>query len=352
MNENRNFPNLFWAVLFIGVGALLFLSNLEMIEPINLNVLWRLWPVFLVIIGINLLFGKRNRFLASLFSAVLALAIVAFLLFAPTFLDSLPTPEMVTESFDSPLDGADSADIHLDFDRGNLTVSELESGGNLFEAVVSHNETVNFRTSGNNKQTVRLSLNNVGNLQFGDWFSEQQITGEIWLATGIPLDMNIDIGSGNAELNLTELEIENIQADSGSGSLDVFLPGGDFPADLGSGSGSISVGTAEGSELDMKANVGSGRITIVIAEGNFGSVDLDSGSGGITVIVPEGTAVKVRGETGSGGVNLPKDFVRTAGEDGVVGDSGTWTTPGFDQADEQLIIKFSVGSGSLRVQYP
>lgn len=46
MNENRRFPNLFWPVLLIGIGALLFLSNLEMIQPIDVRILWRLWPVF------------------------------------------------------------------------------------------------------------------------------------------------------------------------------------------------------------------------------------------------------------------------------------------------------------------
>ena len=69
------------------------------------------------------------------------------------------------------------------------------------------------------------------------------------------------------------------------------------------------------------------------------------------MIVPEGAAVQVRGETGSGGVNLPRDFDRVAGEEGLSGDSGTWETPGFAEASEQLFIRFEVGSGSLRVRY-
>jgi len=352
MNDDRRFPNLFWPVLLIGVGVLFFMSNLGMIEPIDPRILWRLWPVFLVIIGINLLFGRTNRILASLISAGLALSVIAFLIFAPTVLDSLPTPEMVTESFEAPLDGAESAEIQLDFDRGNITLSELSSGTNLFEAVVRHNEKATFRSSGASRQTVRLTLNDVGAIQFGNWFADQQVSAEVGLAAGIPLDLNIDIGGGNAELDLTSLEIVDLNANSGSGSLEVFLPGGGYPVSLGSGSGSISVETALGSELELKADVGSGRITIRIADGCFGEVDLDSGSGGITVIVPEGMAVRVRGETGSGGVNLPSSFNRIAGDEGVVGDSGTWETPGFAQAEEQLFINFSVGSGSLRVQYP
>jgi hypothetical protein len=352
MNENRRFPNLFWPVLFVGVGVLLLLSNLEMIKPIDYNILWRLWPVFLVIIGVNLLFGRNNRMLVSLFSGVLALGIVAFLYFSPAIVESLPTPQMVTESFDAPLDGAESASVNLDFDRGNLTVDALQGGGNLFEAVVSHNEKATFRASGTSNQTIRLTLNDVGAPQFMNFFSDQQIHGEIGLAAGIPLDLKIEIGSGNADLNLADLEISKIVANSGSGNLEVTLPSGAFSSDFGSGSGSLTIGTARNSQLDLKANVGSGRIMLTVAEGSTGEIDLESGSGGLTVVVPEGTAVRVRGETGSGSVNLPKDFIRVAGSEGMAGDSGTWQTPGFTEAENQLYIQFSVGSGSLRVQYP
>jgi len=352
MDENKNFPRLFWPIIFIGVGALLLLSNLEVIDPIDADILWRLWPVFLVIVGVNLLFGRSNRVLVRLFSAVLALAILAFLYFSPAIVESLPTPQMQTETFSTLLEGAESAEVHLDFDRGNLTVSELTGGENLFEAVVNHNERVTFRTSGTSQQTLRLALNNTNAFRIGNLVSDQKVTGEVWLATGLPLDLDIEIGSGSADLNLAALEITKLHANSGSGGLDIVLPEGEFEADLGSGSGSIKVETAEDSVLDLKANVGSGKISIWVAEGNSGSLELDSGSGGITVVVPEGMAVQVRGETGSGGVKLPEEFVRTAGADSVVGDSGTWQTPGFDQADAKLYIRFEVGSGSLRVEYP
>ena len=352
MNENRRFPNLFWPIVLIGIGGLLFLSNLEIIEPIDVSILWRLWPVFLVIVGINMLFGRNNRMVASLFSGVLAVAIVGFLFFSPQIVDRLPTPQMVTESFETPLDGAEAADIDLDFDRGNLTVTSLDGGANLFEAVVNHNEKVNFQTSGTSRPKVRLSLNDVGAPQIGDWFEDQQITADIGLATGIPLELKVDVGSGSADLFLADMELIGLDANSGSGSLEVELPGGDYSVDLGSGSGSITVDTSPDSVLDLRANVGSGRISIRVEDGSYGKLDLESGSGSITVFVPEGMAVQVRGETGSGGVNLPNDFIRTAGRDGVTGDSGTWQTPGFAEADEQLYIEFSVGSGSLRIQYP
>ncbi len=152
-------------------------------------------------------------------------------------------------------------------------------------------------------------------------------------------------------MDLSGIMLEGLKADSGSGSLTVTLPEGDYPVDLSSGSGSVTVTTGGDSDLDMKVDVGSGRIVVTLADGNSGEVKLDSGSGSITVVVPEGLAVQVRGDTGSGSVNVPSGFVRTSGGENVVGDGGTWETEGFDQAEQQLVIRFDVGSGSIRVQF-
>ena len=68
-------------------------------------------------------------------------------------------------------------------------------------------------------------------------------------------------------------------------------------------------------------------------------------------MVPEGVAVQLRGDTGSGSVNVPPGFGKTSGGDNVVGDGGNWETEGFDDADFQLVIRFDVGSGSIRIKY-
>ena len=348
--EYRRFPNLFWPITLIGLGVVFLLTNLDIIDPVRVDVLWRMWPVFLVLVGVNLLFGRRS-WVSSVLSALLALAVVAFLIFAPQVLDVLPEADMVTESFSEEVDGASSATVTLDFDRGDLKVELLEGSSNLFEAEVTHNEEVDFRTSGSSNRTVRMELENLGAPDFGFMLPDQRITADVGLAGDVPLDLQVEIGSGSADLFLTGLELTSLEAASGSGGIEAFLPAGDFPVKLSAGSGSLDVETAANSELDLNANVGSGRITLTLAEGSSGRVELDSGSGGIRVYIPEGMAVRVDASTGSGSVNVPGGFVRVSGGDNLVGDSGTWESPDFDDADEQVFIDVEVGSGSVRVIY-
>lgn len=352
MNDNRRFPHLFWPIIFIGVGAYYLMANLGMIEAIDFSEIWRLWPVFLVIAGINMLFGRSNRWLASLFSGLLALLVVAFLFFAPMLMDSLPTPERQSEYFSDVMIDVRAADVSIDFDRGSLQIDGSAESGLLFESTVTHDEKVTFNASGTSTRNIRLRLDQVGAPPFGDWLDQSQIRAEIALSPDVPVSLDVNIGGGSAEMDLADLMLEDLKADSGSGGLTAFLPGGDYKVDLSSGSGGLTVETAPNSELDMSLDVGSGRIMVTLAEGNTGEVRLDSGSGSITVVVPEGVAVQLSGDTGSGSVNVPDGFERVSGTERFSGDGGRWQTIGFDEADQQLIIRFDVGSGSIRVEYP
>lgn len=353
MNDNKRTPNFFWPVIFIGAGAILLLTNMGLMdfEVWDLLNIARLWPLILIAIGVNVLFGRNTSWVGSIISLLLGLSMVAVVVFGPTFIEPLPNTELVTESYYDPLGAAESARVNLDFDRGMLVVSPLIDSDNLFETEVSHNGDLDFKTSGDPRRNITLRLDSDSAFWELDFLDDQQINGMVELTPVLPIELYVDIGGGNAELDLDGLTLTELEVDSGSGTIDLVMPAGEVPTNLGAGSGRIEVQTAEGAELDLEIEVGSGRITLTLAEDVFGSVDLQSGSGSITVYVPRELAVRVTGTTGSGSVNVPNDFVRISGSGNISGDSGTWQSPGFDQADEQVVIEFSVGSGSFRVRY-
>ncbi len=84
MSNNRQYRSIFWPIVLLGVGAIWLLSNLGYIQSIDLGFLVRLWPVLLIIIGLDILFGR----VAPWISAVLGLAIIggliAVLIYAPS----------------------------------------------------------------------------------------------------------------------------------------------------------------------------------------------------------------------------------------------------------------------------
>lgn len=350
MSGYRRPPNLFWPILLIGVGVLLLLANLNVIETINIAYLLQLWPLVLIALGIEVLFGRGNAWIGNILSAALVIAALAFLVYAPQLnLGISPAGEYITESFSAEIEDATSANIHLDIDEGDLTVAALEDSGNLIEIEAFHNQNANFRESGSRTKSINFNLDSFRISDFTNLFDADRTEITAGLSSRIPLSLNIDTGSASTALNLEELQLLELSADTGSGRIQVWLPAGDFPVDLGTGSGSIEVTVPAGSVLDLTAGTGSGSIALVVGEDASGRIELDSGSGNLTLEVPEGTALQVSGETGSGNVSLPSGFIRTRGEDSLGGASGTWQSPNFDDAQIKLFVKFEVGSGNFRL---
>jgi hypothetical protein len=355
MSDDRRMPNLFWPVLLIGVGILLLLSNFDFIEGVSFFHLWRLWPLLLIALGVHVMFGRERAWISNLLSLALVAAAIAFLVFAPSLGFSTPSHELISEQFSAPLEGATSANFDFNLDRGKLNIYPLVDSNDLTHVDVTRakdSDEFYFNVSGDTDKYVDIDLDHMDiDFIFGGWIESQNVSVDVGINPDVLLDINIDTGSSSAVLDLSEFDLESLEADTGSGSINLTAPTGDFPINLGAGSGSLTIQLAPNSDVDLEASVGSGRISLSVAEGNSGYVELGSGSGSIAVNVPDGAGVEVSGSTGSGGVRLPADYIRTGGQE-VPGpsESGTWVSPGFDNAKYVLYIDFSVGSGSFRLE--
>ncbi len=79
-NDQRNpYYSFFWPVIMLGAGVIWLLVNLSIISTYNLRVLYRLWPVLIILAGLDLLFSRRLPLLGALL-ALLMIAGVIFLL--------------------------------------------------------------------------------------------------------------------------------------------------------------------------------------------------------------------------------------------------------------------------------
>ncbi|MEK6220787.1 MAG: DUF4097 domain-containing protein [Chloroflexota bacterium] len=352
MDEKKGIQNIFWPVLLIAVGGLFLLANFGVIESFNLILLLRLWPLLLVSLGMRLLIPKY----ANLVSILLVLGAVVYLIAAPALGYEPTKAALITEDFKEPLDNAQKAVVHLDIDRGGLTVAPLDlSTRNIIEVTATHDQIATLTSTGREDKDILFELDVHKDLinffDFEDLFNQVQIETDVQLNPTIPLDLLIELGAGSADLDLSALTLTNLDAGTGSGKLTVKLPSGEFPIDLGAGSGSLTISASANSLLNLDAGVGSGQITLNLAEGVQGEVEVDSGSGRIMINVPAGIGLQITGSTGSGSVQVPSNFIRTQGSDEIgPSKSGTWESPGFDDAEFQVHVRFSVGSGSIFVE--
>ena len=347
----RQKRSLFWPMVFIGVGVMALLGNLGVLSRANFVVLLRLWPLALIMVGLDILFGRRWPILGALIGlGTVALAILLMLI-GPS-MGWGDDAEIKTDTFVEEIGAATSARINLDLSSAPTTVSALGDSDDLIDADLTYNGKIRFNVRGEQEKTVNLSQRSDWSFTWFDWFDDDdKLRWDIALSSRLPLELEIDAGSGSSTLDLHRLQLTELKLDVGSGSVRANLPAAErhYDAQVDGGSGSCTLNLADGAAVSLDADAGSGKITIEIGDQSDVSLRLDGGSGSISIGVPAHAAVRVDvRDGGSGSVHVLSNMERTRrGDD----DKGMWETPGFEDAAYQIeIIVDDLGSGSITVR--
>ena len=313
----RHSPGLFWPIVLIGVGVIWLLGNLGVLTVNPLSMLWRLWPVLLIVIGIDILL-RRSGILGAVVSALLGLlvvgGVVAFLLLAqnnPAWLANNPawfgTPifsgngDLRTAHLADPVNEAHRADVTIGFPGGDGAISASSASGNLLEGDVSYYGNLTHTVSRNNDTAVVELRSESGAPWF--LFGNQQ-KWDLRMNPSVEYALQLDVGSGSCNFDLSQLTLSSLGLDHGSGSTRLDLP-----------------------------KSGQYRFT------------LDMGSGSVDVHVPAGLPTRVEFQVGSGSLNVPK-LQRVSGDSR----NGAYESSGFSQTGAYVIINVDLGSGSVTIQ--
>lgn len=309
----RRSRSFFWPLLLIGGGVVLLMSNLGYIPWSSWNVLWRLWPLALVAIGIDIMIGRRSR-VGAVLSGILILALMAgaaaVAFFAPDipYLDKLTQPsQWQTEHIEHPLGEIESATVTIDWTSAPGSLSALNDSPYLIAGDIAFQGDLIFDVN-----TSRGQANVTVDSHFsGPWFSPNFIGGpdaawEIGLTPDVPLELNLDAGSGSCDFDLSGLQISSLFLDSGSGSIELSLP----------------------------------------SESTFEAI-IDGGSGSMKILIPDSVGVRVEIESGSGSFQPSERFVFVEGDRD---DDGVWETKNFSTAEYTITLEIDQGSGSIQCQ--
>ncbi len=309
--EKQAYSSLFWPVILIGVGVIWLLGNLGVIGQANIAVLFRLWPLLLILIGLDILFGRRSKAIGALLGlGALALAIV--LMLVGPGLGLVPDMEVKERTFTETLNGAESAEVILNLSVGTNRIETASD--DLIRAELTYIGEVTLTASGESRK--RVVLDQEGDIASGltfnpfGWFgiANQGLRWEVWLHDNTPMSLELNGGVGDTNANLERVRLENLTANTGVGEFDITLPGGTY---------------------DVKVNSG------------VGTVILD---------VPESSGVELIIHGGIGGVNVPGHFDKVTDGDNFLGDEGTWRSENYESAETRIRIEINKGIGDLTIR--
>ena len=121
-------------VILIGAGIVILLANLGRLNGDVWGTLFRLWPVLLIAVGLDILVGRRSS-IASALIALLLLGVLAWVILSggPAPVGGTPLP---SQTVNQPLGSATSGEITLSSGVGELRISPADEGANLIEGQV------------------------------------------------------------------------------------------------------------------------------------------------------------------------------------------------------------------------
>lgn len=328
--EHKNEKDIVFAVFLVFVGTVFLLNTTGVISWGIWMYLFKFWPVFLILGGIQIIFGK------SLITNII-LGVVSFILFFLVLVSSYIsyTGEAV------PLIPEDINNFFMENDYSEGFKREPEVNEDLtvafgeFENISERNLNLEigaseFSITDNAELEDHLILNSMytkdhiepsleTNQKDGllDMDFETKVRSSVFFFDRVDTNFDFELGSVETKTNL------NINLGAGEGEVDLkTLNLGEMSADIGAGDLTIS----------LQENVLPSKMTVKI------------GAGQVTLNIPEDYAYELTYDLGVGDI---------IGEDGKIaealGKSGTYKSSNYEGAEKILHIVANVGVGSLKI---
>lgn len=295
-NRERHHISLVGPTLLIGIGIILLLNNLGYLDWNVWDVL-RLWPVLLVAAGLEILVGRRSL-LGSLITAgvVLVLLIGGIWLLQAGPLSRSGEPLVIEE----PRNDIERARVHLAPAVGEVYVGALIDSGNFVEGTVhaGRGREISHRFTTDGIPELELKAEPIYGIGVGT--SGQAYTWDLRFHPDVTLDLEVDLGAGEVQLELRDMSVDELVADFGAGRVEVTLP-------------------TDG-RLDVSVNGGIGEIV---------------------VYVPRGMAARVRTETALVERTMPPGYRQ---QDNV------FTSPDYEEADHKAEVTLNLAIGRVLVK--
>ena len=258
-SRRRGFP--LFPTLIIALGVLLLLQTTGVMQWEAWSAIWRLWPVLIIVLGINIAFGNRMPWLAGTLIALVLIAAVGIGIAISN--DVLSGAESVA-TLEEPLDGVERVDLIIDLGAGTLSVGSLpETSASLVEGELRSFGVSNVRTSvtrSGDHAEIELST---GGFTF-DFFGNGDRRWDVRLSPAPRISIDLNTGASNLTLDLTSLNVSNLSISGGAADIEILAP-------------------QDAGHVNIEIDVGAANVDVVIPELVGARIDADLGLSGLSV---------------------------------------------------------------------
>jgi hypothetical protein len=226
-------------LLLIGFGAILLIRRwYPFFDP--WPVLWKYWPLLLILIGVGMFFDRVQRQndpehaptipVGSTLATVLFLVIIAYLIWhgrgfhRHDWMDGSASASSARghEAQSVDLKGARAARVVVHMPSGMLSIqggaeqlmqADFNQGSAWTAPMVDYHVDNGVGTLTIDQQSASQIVGNSDN------------TWRVKLSDEVPLELEVDVGAGRSDLNLSKVDLTRLQVNVGAGQANVDLTG-------------------------------------------------------------------------------------------------------------------------------
>jgi hypothetical protein len=261
MYRNRG---LLFPLVLIAIGIIVLLANTGVLSPEALQRLGDLWPLLLVIAGLQLILNhslpRQQATLVGLgAAAVIVIAAVAYATLAPS-------ASFGTQQFDSSesLGGLSAATLDVNYSAATIEVQAGSLAGTLYQAHVDYPGGENPPIISLDHVTNTLAIHDSSNFSPFHLFGGTRRHILITLTNRIPWAIQIGGGAANLRLDLRNLQLSKLQVSGGADQLDGQLasPKGTVVIAVSGGASNVTLQAPAHSEWRVAVSGGVSAVTI------------------------------------------------------------------------------------------
>lgn len=243
-----------WPLLLVLIGGWLLLNNLGVIERSLWSLALQLWPAVLLAIGVDILIPRRS----ALGVLVAIIAVTGVFVGSIWLLNLVGQPLGEGVAVSQSMGEIQSAEVRLEPAIGLLQVDGNAGPGLLVEgaadAIGSNEPAASYSQTGGRGRFHLTPLERPGVTVL---IPTTRTTWDLSLGDSLPIDLRVDMGVGEVNLDLADVRIDDLEASFGVGRAEITVPEQrSLAARVEGGVGEILVRVPTGSNVRLEYDRG------------------------------------------------------------------------------------------------
>ena len=290
-------------VILILLGLAFLVSNLNLFNFNVWEMMWRLWPVWLIAVGLDMLVGRRTSWGGWLVLGLVATIVAGAMWFYGSGYGWVGTGGTYVETSTVVQEAKDfkEATVSIRPGVGEIRIGSTSGAENVVEGTIHKlpGERIVANASGSNGH-LDYTLRSEGSFSPRFNFDFNGPNWDLRLSEKLPMDLDINTGVGKAEVDLSRLTL---------------------------------------TRLDLTTGIGESRF-VLPAQGTF-NVSVKSGIGKTTIEIPREMAARIRVSNGIGHIAVSGSYRAN---------NGYYESANYDSAKDRVEVHISGGIGEIVVR--